>query len=137
MKLSKDSREYRREADLTGLINIVFLILIFFIVAGALRPHSARDIELTKVDGDAMSAVAPGRLIAYSDGRFSFRGKDLTLDEIGSLGLTASDDEKSEVFTVVADARLSSNDFLAVTRRLRAAGFTSIVVLSERIGSKP
>ncbi len=137
MRLNDDAKDYKHEADLTGLINIVFLILIFFIVAGALRPHSARNIELTKVSGDSMNAVAPGRLIAYADGRLTYRGKDLGLDDLATLAAVDRDLDKNQVFTVVADARLGSDVFLGVTRRLRAAGFKSIVVLSERIGPEP
>lgn len=137
MRLREKSKRFRHEADLTGLINIVFLILIFFIVAGALRPHSARDIELAKAEGDAMGAVQPGRLIAYADGRLVYRGVELAPDDIGTLGSDDSALDKSEVFTVVADAQLGGSAFLEITRKLRAAGFTSIVVLSERISSQP
>jgi len=47
----------RREADLTSLINIVFLILIFFVVAGAIRPFAARDIDLAKVARQDVGAL--------------------------------------------------------------------------------
>jgi len=137
MRLKEQTRRLRHEADLTGLINIVFLILIFFIVAGALRPFSARDIELAKAEGDMLGAVAPGRLIAYADGRLSYRGQDLALDDIEAQFAGEGELDKSEVFTVVADAQLSGSAFLAITRRLKSAGFQSIVVMSERDRKKP
>lgn len=137
MRLKNQPRRSRHEADLTGLINIVFLILIFFIVAGALRPFSARNIELAKADGDMLGAVAPGRLIAYADGRLAYRGQEFSLDEFEALLASGSELDKSEVFTVVADAQLGSSTFLAIARRLKSAGFKSIVVMSERNRSKP
>lgn len=137
MRLKNQTRQSRHEADLTGLINIVFLILIFFIVAGALRPFSARNIELAKADGDVLEAVAPGRLIAYADGRIAYRGQELTLDEIEVRLASDGELDKSDVFTVVADAQLGGSAFLAITRRLKSAGFKSIVVMSERNRKKP
>lgn len=132
MKLKAPAHIRTREPDLTSLINIVFLILIFFIVAGALRPFSARNIELTKIAADAAGAVAPGRLIAHADGRLTYRGADIALAELGPAVASEAARRSFETFVIVADARLPGSSLLAVIRKLRAARITPISVMSER-----
>lgn len=128
----RDETKKRQEPDLTSLINVVFLILIFFIVAGALRPFSARDIELTKVTRKAADGVAPGRLIIQSDGQLLYRGEAMLATDLQAR--VAGDDrvDTSAVFTVVADARVPASMLLTATRALRAAGLKEISVMTER-----
>ncbi|MEO0619863.1 MAG: biopolymer transporter ExbD [Pseudomonadota bacterium] len=129
MRLRQSRVRHRREADLTGLINIVFLMLIFFIVAGALRPFSARDIELAKIEPDAGSSVAPSQLIAFEDGRITWRGVEIDLDQ---LEASVPVDAGRDTMIVVADGRLDAARLMDIVRRLRAAGHRSVAVMSER-----
>ncbi|MEO0619191.1 MAG: biopolymer transporter ExbD [Pseudomonadota bacterium] len=129
MRLRTSRAARRRDADLTGLINIVFLILIFFIVAGALRPFSARDIELAKIDPDAGSKVAPSRLIAFEDGRITWGGTEIELDALATVVPVKTE---RDTMIIVADGRLDAARLLDIARRLRAAGHQSVAVMSER-----
>lgn len=139
----------RREADLTSLINIVFLILIFFVVAGALRPFAAKDIELAKVARGAVDAVSPSTLIVYSDGRIRYRGRVVEVAELGALvaahasrregggGVAGALDGASGrgAMTIVADGRLPARRLIEVSGALRAAGIESMALMAERVGS--
>lgn len=129
MRLRNTDVSMRREADLTGMINVVFLILIFFIVAGALRPFSARNIELATIAPDAGNTVAPAQLIVHQDGRIVWRGTDLAVADIAAA-VPVLDETKT--FIIVADSRLSAARLLETTRALRSAGHKSVAVMSER-----
>lgn len=128
LRLSR-TRPARREPDLTSLINIVFLILIFFLVAGALRPFSARDVELAKVENRAADAVSPSTLVVHQDGRIVYRGEVVNLDDLEAR-LAAEADGKP--MTVVADGRLPGRRLLEVVAALEAAGAASVAVMVER-----
>ena len=75
-------RTKRSEPDLTGLINVVFLILIFFIVAGSLRPYAGRDLKLAKATAKGGEAVRSSHLIIAADGTIRYRGSDITLEAL-------------------------------------------------------
>lgn len=135
MRLRKIDRGRARQPDLTGLINIVFLILIFFIVAGTLRPFWAQDLELAKIDQDAAAGAAPRQLIAHANGRLSYAGQDVRLAELAQLvlaGANGAANETKTAFTIVADGRLPGRDLLKISRTLRKAGIENISVLVER-----
>jgi biopolymer transport protein ExbD len=125
-----------REPDLTSLINIVFLILIFFVVAGALRPFSARDVRLAKVAQERAGQVSPGHLIVREDGRLTYRGADVSLEALGELvagqAAPGSGGKAPAVFTLVADGRLPAKRLLEVSRVLKGAGVGRVALMVER-----
>ncbi len=133
MRLRKTTPTSRKEVDLTGLINVVFLILIFFIVAGALRPFSARDIELTKIAPDVGSTVAPGHLVAHANGTLTYRGATVVLDDLIDVVVPPTDPFSRQPFIIVADARLNARTLMAITRKLKSAGHYTVAVMSERV----
>lgn len=132
MRLRRSTPTPRREVELTGLINIVFLMLVFFLVAGALRPFSARDIELSKIAPDGGKSSAKGQLIAHADGRLTYLGAPVSLDSLPSVVLPSTVRNPQHAFVVVADARLDARALMAITRKLRLAGHEKIAVMSER-----
>ncbi len=135
MRLRKNDRGHARQPDLTGLINIVFLILIFFIVAGTLRPFWAQDLELAKIDQDSAASGAPRQVIAHANGRLSYAGQDIQLEALAQLvtaGANRTANKTNAAFTIVADGRLPGRDLLKISRTLRIAGIENISVLVER-----
>jgi len=125
-------RRSRREPDLTSLINIVFLILIFFIVAGSLRPFSARDIELTKVANEAADAAVPSRLIVDRNGRIWWGGRNVDLDQLADLVAGSDKPTDGRPLTIVADGQAPGSRVLEVTRVLLRAGIKQVAAMVER-----
>ena len=109
MKFKTLDASRRREPDLTSLINIVFLILIFFIVAGTLRPFSARDIKLAKSQPDSTSAVVSANVVAFADGGLTHRGQTVSLEELVVRIRNERSASEPAPLTIVADARLSGD----------------------------
>ncbi|MEL6206235.1 MAG: biopolymer transporter ExbD, partial [Pseudomonadota bacterium] len=71
------ARRRRAEREPTiALINIVFLMLIFFLVAGTLARPLDPDLTLVQT-ADLGPAGPPDALVVHADGRLSFRGDDL------------------------------------------------------------
>ncbi|MCB1510248.1 MAG: biopolymer transporter ExbD [Hyphomicrobiaceae bacterium] len=147
-------RTKRSEPDLTGLINVVFLILIFFIVAGSLRPYAARDLKLAKATAKGGEAVRSSHLIIAADGTIRYRGSDITLEalrarlreEAAGAGGTASGTptagstapSPSQVAppqarcVVVADARADARIVLEVAEACGASKTGAVSLMAER-----
>jgi biopolymer transport protein ExbD len=133
-RLSRGRRDGARrpEPDLTSLINVVFLILIFFMVAGSLRPFTAHDLELAKAAGEA--AGGGGSMVVVArDGAIAYRGRRVDLDQL-TRDVAARGETAQARFTIVADARLEGARLIAVARALAAAGVLQTAVLVERTG---
>ncbi|WP_417769661.1 ExbD/TolR family protein [Stappia sp.] len=65
----------KRQAESTiSLINIVFLMLIFFLIAGQLSPPADPDVTLVETT-DAPPLAPPDALFADSSGGLTYRGR--------------------------------------------------------------
>ncbi|MEM8973101.1 MAG: biopolymer transporter ExbD [Pseudomonadota bacterium] len=140
MKLRQDQTDNQRQPDMTSLINVVFLILIFFIVAGVLRPFNDNTIELAEHFEDSTGAIAASRLIVREDGTVRYRNVTLPLEQLTDTIVADRDLDRSKTFIVVADARLPAEGLLNVTRAVRAAGLSDISILTQRrqrVGGDP
>ncbi len=133
MRLKSYDPPRRREPDLTSLINIVFLILIFFIVAGTLRPFSAREIKLAKSIPDSVGVSGSTNLIAHADGRLSYRGELVSLEALAARLRQERDVTEGAPLTIIADARLNARRLLAVMRAVRGPGVGEISILTEKL----
>ena len=130
----KQPNNPRREPDLTGLINVIFLILIFFMIAGTMRPFTERDLQLPRLSETSPSTVSPNRLIAHADGRLTYRGNDIALEAIHTTiaPRAATGTSPIDKFTLIADARLDATKAIAVISALKRAGITNITILTQR-----
>ncbi|NVK62908.1 MAG: biopolymer transporter ExbD [Rhodobacteraceae bacterium] len=112
-----------------ALINIVFLMLIFFLVAGtlaqpidsALKLVNTRDIDSTSPPADA--------LVVHPDGRMSLAGQDIATPE---AFLEARGEEGLAVVRLIPDRELPAEDLVALARALRSGGAERVVIVSER-----
>jgi biopolymer transport protein ExbD len=125
-------RKRRPDPDLTSLINIVFLILVFFIVAGSLRPFGAPDLELTKLARGAIAPHVDGRLLIHGDGRLVYRGAIVTVaDLVAALGAEHAQRDNKR-FDIIADRRAPAAQVLAVVTALKSAGFAEVAIVTQK-----
>lgn len=124
-------RKKQQEPDLTGLINIVFLILIFFIVAGSLRPYSARDIKLAKAPRQTQSAAPRSSLVVQADGQILYRGGAVPFEELQATLEGVARHETGRPFVIVADKRADAARLLDIVAIAKSAGATSVAILTE------
>ena len=89
------SRAARRKPEPTiALINIVFLMLIFFMITGTLAPPLDKSLTLVRAS-DLDPRDPPDTLVIHADGRLFLRGIELTSVEAYMERLT--DDDRSAV----------------------------------------
>lgn len=120
-------RTAQREPTI-ALINIVFLMLVFFMVAGTLAQPLDRSLDLVRT-ADLEGRAPPDALVIHPDGRLVYRGAD-QLDVAAYLkGLS---DEQRDVIRLVPDRELPAADLVALTRDLRAAGAQRVILVTER-----
>ncbi|MFW2587066.1 ExbD/TolR family protein [Sagittula sp. SSi028] len=112
----------------TALINIVFLMLIFFLVAGTLA--APLDQDLTLVDTRDLEQTPPATaLVIHADGRLTYRGEDMA--DAAAYITRLSPDDLARV-RLVPDRELPASDLVRLGRDLRKAGAETVVVVTER-----
>lgn len=107
------------------LINIAFLLLVFFLLAGTLLPPSPFAITELELLNGAASLDAPERLLMAPDRRMAYRGEALTRE-----GITASLFAELEgPLRVQVDATTEAQQVVNLLRRLAAAGVERVELI--------
>ena len=120
-------RATRSQKDpVISLINIVFLILIFFMVAGSLSKPSSAGLSFVQTT-DLECCVSPQALAIKADGTLLHENKIISsvTDYLAVL------ENRNIEVKVLPDKRLPATTLLEIISDLKAAGASSIVVLTE------
>lgn len=117
----------RREPSI-ALINIVFLMLVFFMVAGTLAQPLDKDLSLVRT-ADLDGRSPPDTLVVHPDGRMSFRGEDI---DSAQAFLAMRSEEEREVVRVVPDQELPAQTLVNLARDLRGAGAQRVLIVTQR-----
>lgn len=126
MRLSVPARA--RHEPTIALINIVFLMLVFFLVAGQIARPADRDVRL--VEAGSASARAPDdALVLRADGAMLWRGAPTLLDAFSAAEANGAPDAP---LRILPDANLSAGDLIAAAAALRAASGRDIRLVTER-----
>ena len=122
--LARPARRRPREATI-ALINVVFLMLIFFLIAGTVAPPLDPGLRLVET-ADLEGREPPDALMLSAEGALSFRGEPV--DAASHLaGL-----EGAAVVRVVPDRATPAERLVEVAGALRAAGAKRVIVVAER-----
>lgn len=109
----------RRPENIVPMINVVFLLLIFFLMSAQIAPAPPFDItppdaasDMTAEGGDSLYVAANGQL-AFAEARDA-----QVWPALAAAGTTS--------LTVRADADLAASDLARLLPRIRAAGVAEI-----------
>ncbi len=125
--MRKRRQSTRREPTI-ALINIVFLMLVFFMVAGTLARPLDTDLRLVRT-AELEGRAPPDTLVVHADGRLMYRGEAIASVE---AFYDARPEAERERVRVVPDAALPAVTLVNLARDLRAAGASSVVIVTQR-----
>lgn len=124
----KRRNNIRKESEPTiALINIVFLMLIFFMVAGTLVAPIDPDLKLVRtkdLDGTEPADV----LVIKADGSLSSRGQLIT----DVLQFYERVRNETKTGRLMPDQNTPAHRVIEIARSLRQAGAERVVILSEK-----
>lgn len=119
----------RRKPEPTiALINIVFLMLVFFLVAGTLAQPLESALSLVQIR--ALEGQAPpDALVVHSDGSLSHGGA--TLADAAAFLQGRGAGELARV-RLLPDRALPAAELVRLAQALRAGGAQSVVIVTEQ-----
>ncbi|MEB8386453.1 biopolymer transporter ExbD [Rhodobacteraceae bacterium KMM 6894] len=121
-------RQRTRIEPTIALINIVFLMLVFFMVAGTLSQPLDKDLRLVRTS-DLEGRAPPDTLVVHPDGRLAYRGKPVASAQ---AFYAARPEDQRDVVRVVPDQALSAKTLVKLARDLRALGASRVVIVTQR-----
>lgn len=130
LRLARPRKTRQRESTI-ALINIVFLMLIFFLVAGTLTPPLDRDVDLISTES-ADRSEPPDALFVTREGEMRLDGTPT--DAAAFMARQRAEDggvENLEI-KVAADRELPAARLVDIVGALKAAGARKISIITER-----
>ena len=116
-----------------ALINVVFLLLVFLLVAGSFRPSIPDGFEWTETRSELGRGVIEGHIVLDGAGKVWNRGEEVTLEELAELLGNTGDGAGS--ITVLVDRRAKIGHLSALTDTLRNAGVGAIRIIALEAGA--
>lgn len=118
----------RRKTEPTiTLINVVFLMLVFFLVAGQVAAPVDRDIQL--IEAASVATRAPDdALTVRVDGTTLWRSEPISPEAFAAARLA----EGAEVLRLVPARELPAQDLLRIANALSASGAAEVRLVTER-----
>jgi biopolymer transport protein ExbD len=119
--------------NLTSLIDVVFLLIVFFITSSRFT-DAKRDVDLklpTVADGEQLSVAPKARTVAvHADGRLTLDGESVTLEEL-TQRLAESITGPQQSVVILGDGAGPFQHVAAAMAACKAAGVSDLGVSVE------
>ncbi len=119
--------------NLIPLINVVFLLLIFFLLAGTISAPDLLPVELPTAEELMPAPDEQAQLLLTADGQLAFRNQPVATDELGAVVAAYLRDGGDPVVQVKADGRAQAGELLPVLEVLRRVGVQELDLLAEMV----
>ena len=124
------------EINLTPLIDVVFLLLIFFMVSTTFTRESRLSVNLPEADGNAVQETARSIEISVSQsGAYAIDGRPLVNSELGTLmqGLEeVALGDRDVALILIADAEASHQSVVTAMDAIGKSGFSKLSIATRQ-----
>ncbi|ASJ75214.1 Biopolymer transport protein ExbD [Granulosicoccus antarcticus IMCC3135] len=127
-------RKATGDSNLIPLINIVFLLLIFFMVAGQIQPQDGSDIQPPLADSADGSTPSIVDVQINRRNEILLDGDPVSISRLQEV-LKVDGRAESEQLVVKADKDVRADELGALLDALRTSGVLSIRLITQKSGS--
>lgn len=129
------------DINLTPLIDVVFLLLIFFMVSTTFTRETRLSVNLPEADSQVNETLVDQIEVSVSQaGRYSVNSEVLSSSEVASLGqalLAAAEGDRRRPVLLVADAEATHQAVVTAMDAIGQAGFSRLSIATRRPGADP
>ena len=140
MRIHNDEGEQETPINLMPLIDMVFLLLIFFLVATSFAQEERDQRVKLPITSSPKPLSAPPRQVIINilaDGTTKVGARLYTSDKLGKLLARVSKNEPDRMVLIRADERSVHKYFAGIARLCRQAGINEIKIGYILQGPKP
>ncbi len=130
MRVAPTSSRRAKPEPTIALINIVFLMLIFFIVAAQIAPPLDGEVRLVST-AELENREPPDALVIMPDGLMKYRGALVTPAHYVTIKQEANPDDLKAI-RLVPDRELLAARLIDIGRQLRGLGAGKIMLVTEQ-----
>jgi len=128
----RESKAEDPEINLTSLIDVVFLLLIFFMVTTTFERQARLKIELPEASEQAATENPQELVVLISeDGRYFVNNNEVTRADLETLKdalLSTAGDDRDQPITIRADARTPHQAVVTAMDAVSQLGFVNLSI---------
>lgn len=131
MRLRPSTEARRTELTVLPMVNVVFLLLIFFMLVGRIAPFDELDVTPPISESGEYESGNPARIVIGADGSMMMNGQAV---DVTALVVLAADRVRANPgahFQLKADANLEANQLIRIMEILRQTGVEQLTLLTE------
>ncbi len=132
MRLRTEQIKKQPAENMIPLINIVFLILIFFLVASVVRPFSDREIRLAESAETKSPGAGTRMAVLRQDGTIFIGGSEVSKTELQSQFSDWVKEDPGRGVTLVADRDMDATALISIVTSANAAGVRDVKLLTRK-----
>jgi len=123
------------EVNLTPLIDVVFLLLIFFMVSTTFETRQALELTLPESASGVAADVSPVTLAVTAQGVYRLQGRDLSAAELGEALANEAEAAREAGLVVEADGRASHADVVRALDQASLLGIRQVRIATTQVTS--
>ena len=121
--------------NLVPLINVVFLLLIFFMLAGTLRVPELFNLEVPESESGAAAEDQAMEIVIGSAGQLAVNGTEIPRAMLAEALAEHFSGDRAPAITFKIDARAQTGDMIDVLGELHAAGAETVFLSTRPVRS--
>lgn len=130
MRIRDHRRDDEPEINLVPLIDVILVMIIFFVVTATFDARSVIRLELPRATGEQVAAEQPLLLLVNAQGRYFVGDREVLRDDVESLKATIREvagDDRDRPVMLRADARTPWQAVITAYDALGQLGFKQIL----------
>ncbi|AMD00365.1 MULTISPECIES: ExbD/TolR family protein [Halomonas] len=125
------------EVNLTPLIDVVFLLLIFFMVSTTFETRQALELELPESVAGADLELSPVTLVVTEQGRYRLSERELSAAELNQALTAEAEQARMHGLVLEADARAMHADVVRALDQAGALGIRQVRIATREPQATP
>ena len=132
MKLSNNNKKSRLLLNVTPLIDVLFILIIFFAVSSTFLEQPGIKSALPEAKKTDLQKIEKAVLFITSDQKLLFRNKEITLENLGPILKDAMEQSLDQTLIINADKTVPHGLVVKVMDIARQNGVLKLVVATEQ-----
>ena len=130
MDFPRTSRRIRA-LNLVPLIDVIFTLILFFMIAGHMEKFAAMPVELPKAESGQAKDQGPIEIVLSANRDIAINDTRVTVAEVPATIRRQLAADPERMVTVKADARLDANALVDMLEVIRAAGGKNLSLVTQ------
>ena len=136
MRIHSYEHEHDREIGVIPLINVVLLLLVFFMLAGRITPQEMLTVDPPFSRSGAAAGTYEALVLISEDGRIAFGDYEVEEHMLGSVVAEQVGKDPDVWVKIKADSRVDSAVLIRVLTYLQEAGIERVLLLTAFSGAQ-